>query len=149
MAKAYKMTAARRAALRKAQLASARKRKGKKNPKLAAAHKRARRNVKIGLAFQAGVAVAAGATAYYWMRKTASGGPKIKAQSSSPTSQQLDSALRRAGRNLARKGTYGRRTVRRSRTGRTRDRNTGRMAYRGSALAAMSMWRDPLTRWQL
>ena len=59
---AHNMTPARRAALRKAQMASARKRKGKPNPRLKAAHAKARkRGRRIG---QAAVVVAAGGTAY-------------------------------------------------------------------------------------
>lgn len=60
---AYKMTPARRAALRKAQAASARKRRGRGKGKLAAANRRARRNARIAIAAGglAGAAMAAGA----------------------------------------------------------------------------------------
>lgn len=63
---AYKMTPARRAALKKAQAASARKRKGKKNSTLAKAHARSRRNAKV-IAATGGLALAAAgvAGAYY------------------------------------------------------------------------------------
>ena len=59
---AYRMTPARRAALRKAQRISARKRRGKGKGKLAAANRRARRNRNIALATGglAGAAMLAG-----------------------------------------------------------------------------------------
>ena len=47
---AYRMTPARRRALRKAQMASARKRRGKGKGKLAAANRRATRNKRIAMA---------------------------------------------------------------------------------------------------
>lgn len=51
---AYRMTAARRAALRRAQAASARKRRGKGKGKLAAANRRATRNKRIAIVAAAG-----------------------------------------------------------------------------------------------
>jgi hypothetical protein len=62
---AYKMTAARKAALRKAQAASARKRRGKGKGKLAASNRRARRNRNIAMA--AGGLAGAAALAGYGM----------------------------------------------------------------------------------
>lgn len=60
---AYRMTPARKAALRKAQQASARKRKGKGNPRLKASHAKSRRNGRR--IAKAGLAVAAvGAVGY-------------------------------------------------------------------------------------
>lgn len=60
---AYKMTAARRRALRKAQAASARKRRGKGKGKLAAANRRAVRNKRIAMA-TGGLAGAAALAGY-------------------------------------------------------------------------------------
>lgn len=60
---AYRMTAARRAALRRAQAASARKRRGKGKGKLAAANRRATRNKRIALA-AGGLAGAAALAGY-------------------------------------------------------------------------------------
>lgn len=80
MARTHRMTPKRKAALRKAQKASARKRRGKGNGKLAAAHRRARRNARIAVGINAGlagVAMAAVGSAYY-TRKVASGGPPSK-----------------------------------------------------------------------
>ena len=51
---AYRMTPARRAALRRAQAASARRRRGKGRGKLAAANRRATRNKRIAIAAAAG-----------------------------------------------------------------------------------------------
>ena len=64
---AYRMTPARRAALRKAQAASARKRRGKGKGKLGTANRRARRNRNIALATGglAGAAALAGYGAGY------------------------------------------------------------------------------------
>ena len=60
---AYRMTPARKAALRKAQAASARKRRGKGKGKLGAANRRARRNRNIALA-TGGLAGAAALAGY-------------------------------------------------------------------------------------
>lgn len=60
---AYKMTARRRAALRKAQAASARKRRGKGKGKLAKANRRATRNRNIAMA-TGGLAGAAALAGY-------------------------------------------------------------------------------------
>jgi hypothetical protein len=60
---AYRMTAARKAALRKAQAASARKRRGRGRGKLAAANRRATRNKRIAVA-TGGLALAAMAAGY-------------------------------------------------------------------------------------
>lgn len=62
---AYTMTPARRAALRKAQKASARKRRGKGTGKLAAANRRARRNRNVAIGMGGLVAATAGTAAYY------------------------------------------------------------------------------------
>ena len=58
------MTSARRAALRKAQKASARKRRGKGKGKLAAANRRARRNRNIAMATGGLALVGTAATTY-------------------------------------------------------------------------------------
>lgn len=74
---AYRMTAARKTALRKAQAASARKRRGKGRGKLAKANRSATRNKRIAVvAATGGLALAAaGVAGSYYARKTASGGP--------------------------------------------------------------------------
>jgi hypothetical protein len=74
---AYRMTAARKAALRKAQAASARKRRGKGRGKLAKANRSASRNKRIAIvAATGGLALAAtGVAGAYYAKKTASGGP--------------------------------------------------------------------------
>ena len=68
---AYRMTPARRAALRKAQAASARRRRGKGRGKLAAANRRATRNKRIALATGglAGAAALAGGVYNYKLGK--------------------------------------------------------------------------------
>lgn len=80
MAKPHTMTAARKAALRKAQMASARKRRGKGKGKLAKANRSATRNRRIAVvAATGGLALAAaGVAGAYYVRKTAGGGPKAK-----------------------------------------------------------------------
>lgn len=61
----YRMTPARRRALKKAQAASARKRRGKGKGKLAAAHRKSRRNAKIAVGVNTALAAGAiGAVAY-------------------------------------------------------------------------------------
>lgn len=71
-------TAKQRAALRKAQLASARKRRGKGKGKLAKANRSATRSRRIAaVAATGGLALAAaGVAGAYYARKTAGGGPK-------------------------------------------------------------------------
>lgn len=78
MAKGYVMTAARKAALRKAQLASARKRRGRGKGKLARANRAATRNKRIAVvAATGGLALAAtGVAGAYYAKKVISGGPK-------------------------------------------------------------------------
>jgi hypothetical protein len=75
---AYRMTAARKAALRKAQAVSARKRRGKGKGKLAKANRSASRNKRIAVvAATGGLALAAaGVAGTYYAKKTASGGPR-------------------------------------------------------------------------
>lgn len=77
---AYRMTAARKSALRKAQMASARKRRGKGKGKLAKANRTATRNKRIAVvAATGGLALAAtGVAGAYYAKKLASGGPKRK-----------------------------------------------------------------------
>jgi hypothetical protein len=78
----YTMTPARKAALRKAQRASARKRRGKGKGKLAQAHRRARRNAKISMAANGLVLVgAAGALTYSnrgVIKARASNNPRVR-----------------------------------------------------------------------
>lgn len=78
---AYRMTAARKAALRKAQAVSARKRRGKGKGKLAKANRSASRNKRIAVvAATGGLALAAaGVAGTYYAKKTAGGGPKSPA----------------------------------------------------------------------
>lgn len=73
-------TAKQKAALRKAQLASARKRRGKGKGKLAKANRTASRARKVAVvAATGGLALAAvGVAGAYYARKTAGGGPKAK-----------------------------------------------------------------------
>lgn len=75
----YRMTPARRAALKKAQKASARKRRGKGKGKLAAANRRATRNRNLAMATGGLALVGAGGMAY------ASRGQMKKAISNNPT----------------------------------------------------------------
>lgn len=79
---AYRMTPARKAALRKAQKASARRRRGKGKGKLAAANRRARRNGRIAvIAGGAALAVGAGAATYSnrdYLKKQAAKNPHIR-----------------------------------------------------------------------
>ena len=100
----YVMTAKRKAALRKAQLVSARKRRGKGNKKLAKAHRRSSRNAKIVLATGGLAGAAAMAGAMYYTRKTARGGPKPKKVSHSAVvaRMNLDNAISNAQRTLNR-----------------------------------------------
>lgn len=70
---AYRMTPARRRALRKAQMASARKRRGKGKGKLAAANRRATRNKRIAIGTGLAAGAAIGAVVY-----TNRGGPAGK-----------------------------------------------------------------------
>ena len=79
---AYKMTPARKAALRRAQQASARKRRGKGKGKLARANRRARRNANIAKAVTAvAVSGAVGAGVYAnrgKIKKAASNNPTVR-----------------------------------------------------------------------
>lgn len=79
---AYRMTPARKAALRKAQKASARKRRGKGNGKLAAAHRRSRRNAKIAIAANGVILAGSAAALTYsnrdYIKKQASKNPHIR-----------------------------------------------------------------------
>ena len=80
MAKSHVMTPKRRAALKKAQTVSARKRRGHGKGKLAKANKTISRQRKVALvAATGGLALAAaGVAGHYYVRKTAGGGPKQK-----------------------------------------------------------------------
>lgn len=76
---AHTMTPKRRAALRKAQLASARKRRGKGKGKLAAANRtisKQKRRVAVVAATGGLALAAAGVAGAMYARKTAGGGPK-------------------------------------------------------------------------
>lgn len=88
----YVMTAKRKAALRKAQAVSARKRRGKGNGKLAKAHRRSSRNAKIALA-TGGLALASMGVAGAYARKTARGGPKPKKLNHSTARASLSGSL--------------------------------------------------------
>lgn len=130
---AYKMTAARRAALKKAQAASARKRRGKGKGKLAKANRSAVRNRRIAVvAATGGLALAgAGIAGAMYARKTASGGPRKKTVASS---SNVSLGRSRAGSMTTRVGTK-----------RTRLRNSRRASERfDSIMSGTGNWRNVL-----
>lgn len=115
---AYRMTPKRKAALRKAQLASARKRRGKGKGKLASANRknsRMKRRVALVAATGGLLGGAIGVAGAYYARKIAGGGPKAPKMSHSNSSraslersvQQLSSNVGRVERQLRGAGRVG------------------------------------------
>lgn len=130
---AYKMTPKRRAALRKAQLASARKRRGRGKGKLAKANRSSTRNRRIAVvAATGGLALAAaGVAGAMYARKTASGGPRKKTVASS---SKVSLGQSRAGSLTTRVGNK-----------RTRLRNSRRSAQRfNGIMAGTTTWQNVL-----
>lgn len=117
---AYRMTAARRAALRKAQAASARKRRGRGKGKLAAANRRATRNKRIALAAGglAGAAALAGYGSYkkvdkkYRTQRRAYARERVRNRALGLQNRRLTGRLIRMNYTASKKKSYKRPTKR-------------------------------------